>query len=347
MKQRQLFWPERLGYVEWRQGVLVGVTSGRAFLHQSSKLAAAAAIATVITACSSPGGVSAIGPASSQVTAPNRIASAEGVSREAASSYIYTSTKGAGVALYAYPQLSQLGSVSDSNAAAMCTDKHGNVYVAESGASKLTEYAAGTLAVMRTLDDLNYTPVSCAIDPISGDLAVANSKGMDDGKPKPGSIAIFKKASGSPKIYKDKSIDSFAYCGYDLSGDFYADGIATDGSVVLAKLLGQSLQGLPIAGFTIAEPGAVAWDTLHRALLVSDNTGVLYRFYVSGGYAEYGGYIALHGASNVESNVSFKEKFVAAATPTAVGVWEFPSGDGPKYTLDAANVVGVAFSTPK
>jgi hypothetical protein len=68
-------------------------------------------------------------------------------------SYFYASTQNVGVTLYSYPQLSQLGSVSDPNAAAMCSDKDGNVYVAESGASELTEYQAGTLTVMRTIDD--------------------------------------------------------------------------------------------------------------------------------------------------------------------------------------------------
>jgi hypothetical protein len=309
------------------------------------RLVSVPALAAIVSACS---GTGAVPNAPTQATAAGQVTAAGRLSPAVKTSYFYTSAQNVGVTLYSYPQLSQLGSVSDPNAAAMCSDKDGNVYVAESGTSELTEYQAGTLTVMRTIADTNYTPVSCAINPKNGDLAVANSGGTVNGKSKPGSITIFKKATGSPKVFTNKSMSTFAYCGYDTNGDLFADGLATDSSVALTELVGQKLTSLPVSGFTIAQPGAVAWDTFHGALLISDNSGVLYRFYIDNGTAQFSDtYTALHGALSLNSNVAFKGKFVAGATSSAIAVWQFPSGDGPKYFLDTANVIGVAFSTPK
>jgi hypothetical protein len=311
------------------------------------KLAALPGLAAIITACSASSSAPVAGFPPAQTAAADQVAAGR-LSPAVKTSYFYTSTQNAGVTLYSYPQLSQLGSVSDPNAAAMCSDKDGNVYVAESGASELTEYQAGTLTVMRTLADTNYTPVSCAINPKNGDLAVANSGGTVNGKAKPGSITIFKKAAGSPKVFTNTSMSSFAYCGYDTKGDLFADGLGTDSSVALTELVGQKLTSLPVSGFTIAQPGAVAWDTFHGALLISDNSGELYRFYIKDGTAQYSdSATALHGALSLNSNVAFKGKFIAGATSSAFAVWQFPSGDGPKYFLDTTNVIGVAFSTPK
>ena len=308
------------------------------------RLVSVPALAAIVSACSGTGAV----PNAPTATAAGQVAAAGRLSPAVKTSYFYTSTQNVGVTLYSYPQLSQLGSVSDPNAAAMCSDKDGNVYVAESGTSELTEYQAGTLTVMRTLADTNYTPVSCAINPKNGDLAVANSGGTVNGKAKPGSITIFKKATGSPKVFTNKSMSTFAYCGYDTKGDLFADGLATDSSVALTELVGQKLTSLPVSGFTIAQPGAVAWDTFHGALLISDNSGELYRFYIKDGTAQYSdSATALHGALSLNSNVAFKGKFIAGATSSAIAVWQFPSGDGPKYFLDTTNVIGVAFSTPK
>jgi hypothetical protein len=312
------------------------------------KLAALPGLAAIITACSASSSAPVAGFTPTQATAAGQVTAAGRLSPAVNASYFYASTQNVGVTLYSYPQLSQLGSVSDPNAAAMCSDKDGNVYVAESGASELTEYQAGTLTVMRTIDDTNYNPVSCAINPKNGDLAVANSGGTVNGKAKPGLITIFKKATGSPKVFTNKSMSTFAYCGYDTNGDLFADGLATDSSVALTELVGQKLTNLPVSGLTIAQPGAVAWDTFHGALLISDNSGELYRFYINDGTAQYADvYTALKGASNLNSNVAFKGKFVAGATSSAIAVWQFPSGDGPKYFLDTTNVIGVAFSTPK
>ncbi len=285
-------------------------------------------------------------PSQSDNAATTQLSTTGRSSLAAKASYLYASTRNVDVTLYSYPQLSQLGRVSDSSAAGMCADNDGNVYVAESGTSELTEYQAGTLTPMRTIDDTNYAPVSCAINPKNGDLAVTNSAGMVGGKSKPGSIALFEKATGSPKIYKNRSINSFAYCGYDQSGNLYVDGLASKGGFVLAELNGSKLTSLGI-NWTIAQPGAVAWDSVNKALLVNDTSGFLYRFYVYNDYAHYSNYTALNGALSLGSNVSFKGKFVAAATSSQVAVWAFPSGDGPKYYFNASNIVGIAFSTTK
>lgn len=94
----------------------------------------------------------------------------------------------------------------------LCVDFYGDVFVTDVGALAVVEYAHGGTEPINTLSD-SYSPIACTIDPISGNLAVAN---------KTGSVSVYPRATGEPTIYSVPFVPLF--CTYDTSGDLFADG---------------------------------------------------------------------------------------------------------------------------
>jgi hypothetical protein len=94
-----------------------------------------------------------------------------------------------------------------------CSDKNGNVYVADFDAGTISEIAEGTTEVIKVVDAVY--PLGCAISEKTGDLAVTLYEN--------GSVEIFAGGiSGSPKIY---AFTDFTWpAGYDSKGNLYAEG---------------------------------------------------------------------------------------------------------------------------
>jgi WD40 repeat protein len=95
-----------------------------------------------------------------------------------------------------------------------CADAAGNVYIADYTAQKVVEYAHGKSKPIRSLSDAPDSPYGCAVDPTTGNLAVANDDGANDGN-----IAIWTNASGQPAHYTDATLGAFQSCAYDAHGD--------------------------------------------------------------------------------------------------------------------------------
>ena len=95
-----------------------------------------------------------------------------------------------------------------------CVDSSANVYIADSAAQKIYEYAHGGSRPIKTLDDSPDSPYTCAVDSVTGNLAVANNNGNASGN-----IAIWSKASGKPTRYTDSGLIYFEGCAYDASGN--------------------------------------------------------------------------------------------------------------------------------
>ena len=110
----------------------------------------------------------------------------------------------------------------------LCVDKAGNIWMASTGLGKIFEYAHGGSHSIKTLTDTNEVPWGCAIDPTTGDLAVANDESDTAGK---GSISIFTHAKGTPKVYPGPSqLLYLAYVAYGPDGTLYLDGTTETGS---------------------------------------------------------------------------------------------------------------------
>jgi hypothetical protein len=106
-----------------------------------------------------------------------------------------------------------------------CVDKLGNVWLIEYGnidgvLGSAVEYAHGGSTPLKTLRTEGAS-IGCSIDPTSGDLAVANVHNAGSGQP---NVAVFKNASGTPKLYYNYYCGTPLPPGYDEKGNLYVEG---------------------------------------------------------------------------------------------------------------------------
>ena len=127
---------------------------------------------------------------------------------------LYVSNSNAEVTVYRYWQHTLVGVLTDfTKPMGECVDAAQNVYIADYSAQQIVEYAHGGSKPIKEIDDAPDSPYACAVDPSSGNLAVAN----DDGASQQGNIAIWN-ASGQRTNYTDAKLDNFQGCAYDENG---------------------------------------------------------------------------------------------------------------------------------
>ena len=123
--------------------------------------------------------------------------------------------------VYSYPALKMVGQVTGlSNPDGLCNDKKGNIWAANNTGSNLAEYKHGGTSPISTVTDSNNYPVSCSVDPVSGNLAASNIFTFSGGQ---GSVAVYAKAKGSPTLYQDADLHYVYFVGYDNKGNLFAD----------------------------------------------------------------------------------------------------------------------------
>lgn len=134
---------------------------------------------------------------------------------------VYVSDADGEVTVYDYTTMDLVGVLANFTApTGECTDKSGNIYIADATNEAIYEYAHGGTTAKKTLNVAPYAPNACSIDPTTGNLAVANSGGSKSA----GTIAIFARATGKPTFYTETSISTFAGCSYDNAGNLLVAG---------------------------------------------------------------------------------------------------------------------------
>lgn len=149
---------------------------------------------------------------------------------------LYVSDQGTNlVDVFSYPSDTLLGTLSGFFVPqGMCTDPAGNVFIADYGDQRMREYAHGSIMPKATLPDPGYGPISCAIDPTTGNLAVGNLQGTGSQQ---GNVALYKGATGSPIAYfSAPSLHRVFFCEYDASGNLWVDGQSSAAVFDLAEL---------------------------------------------------------------------------------------------------------------
>ncbi len=174
---------------------------------------------------------------------------------------LYASSGRTTVYVLAYPSAKLVGSLDGFEGAnGECTDAHGNVFITDSGASEVVEYAHGGTTPIKTLQDGTYEPYSCSVDPGTGNLAVSNLRSSD--------LSIYKNARGSPVVYTVRVTgwESW-YCGYDDKGNLFLDGEVSGPEFGLAELAkGSSTLRSVTVGQAMGFPGAIQWDGQYLAV---------------------------------------------------------------------------------
>ncbi len=203
-------------------------------------------------------------------------------------------------------------------------DKAGDVFVVDE-AGPVDVYAHGGTAPIRKLSDAG-TPYGCSVDPVTGNLALTQLSGSDD------VLAVYAKAKGKPKIYRDSYVDVTWFCGYDGKGNLFADAWDHFGNVMLVELPkgGKSLKNFKL-GETFENPGGAMWDGSDVAIS-NRGAGAIYRTSETG---------HLERTVKLKNGPDIEQFWIDGSTlvgpneesPGTVGFWHYPAGGAPFKTL--------------
>lgn len=134
---------------------------------------------------------------------------------------IYISNGNATVTVYSWPTGKMVGTLRGFDVPeGECVDKAGDVFITVLDLQEIVEYAHGGKKPIATLSDSSHSPWACSVDPVTGDLAVADDVGIGSTQ----GLSIYRNAQGKPIIYRAANIVDYGYCSYDDKGNLYVNG---------------------------------------------------------------------------------------------------------------------------
>jgi hypothetical protein len=239
-----------------------------------------------------------------------------------------------------------------------CVDKGGNIFITNYNGHDVLEYAHGGTQPIGTLQDPYSYPIDCAIDPSTGNLAVANYVGANGY----GNIAIYERAQGEPIIYADSSVITLLRaCVYDHGGNLFLDGDNAQLAFTVAEIAKGSTSFVKVTMPKVHERyglGPLSWDGKYVAIGNFDDN-LVYRLSISGAKAKIVGSTVLTGipGSNLFSIPKLGSgrrdpQGTKLIDPNTLGgdveIWDYPAGGAPIKTIGGAGEpVGAAVSPAK
>jgi hypothetical protein len=257
---------------------------------------------------------------------------------------LYVSNLGSGsVTVYAYPSAKQVGTLTGfDDPTGECSDKAGDVFIADFDASKILEYAHGGTTPIQTLSDPGQWPSGCSVDPTTGNLAVANDETPAGGD---GNLAIYKHASGTPTTYTNSNMHYYFFCGYDNRGNLYVDGFNTQ---YVAEFAGLAKGSGTLASITLNQtfsyPVGVQWDGKYLAIEAGDGVETIYQFKISGTTGTLEGSTVLGSAVDVIQFWITAPKGKHSQGTRVIGP-DFTAGDVAYYAYPAGGDPTNSFTT--
>jgi hypothetical protein len=275
---------------------------------------------------------------------------------------VYASTGdtdyGPAVYVYSYPGGELVGKLvpfaSGYYPRGLCTDSVGDVFVTapqanNSSQSYIYEYAHGGTDPVATLSDPGFAS-GCAVDPTTGNLAVANYSTTG-----PGIVAIYPDARGTPTLYSDSNTDAFDYCTYDNQGDLFATGLGGGYYFALFELPegGDSFADISLSKFFWV--GSIQWTgrSLAAAAVIASSRGKqpVYQIKISGSTGKVSGPTLLWSRRD-RKNEDALQFWVQGGTivdprPYYGGLefWRYPKGGRPTKVIGGPRgFYGVAVS---
>jgi hypothetical protein len=257
---------------------------------------------------------------------------------------LYVADYGAGVIVYSYGPsgIRYVGYLSSpQNAEGECVDKTQNIFITDSN-DEILEYAHGGTSPIAVLNDPYATPLSCSVDRITGNLAVAGAPFLRGSS----GVAIYKHARGKPTFYADAGFGG--ECGYDDKGNLFIDGAVYSGRLNFAELAkGKSTFTNIALNQSFHAAGGIQWDGKHLA--VGDlYEAVVYQFDISGSSGTEVGSTLLDGAGTVGQFFVDGDRVIAPSTfedgSGFVSIYDYPAGGAAKKTRDVDSPQGVVVS---
>ena len=270
------------------------------------------------------------------------------------SDLVYTSDFEGNVYVYTLPALTFVGELAalGANTVNLCSDAKGHVFVPvqNGGSGEVLEFEHAGTTPIATISD-TYEPLSCAVDPSSGDLALANEE--------PGyasDIAIYHRLKGTPKFFRDSDIAGYFSLGYDDAGNLFTVGNDSRETRHLLSLPkgAKALTEISVnAGLRLSY--AVQWDGEYMTIArmpFRRGTARIYRLQTTGSSAtvvgttklssltkRFGGQTAIAGKMVVQPYSRRTDR---------LGIWPYPQGKAMSASVDVgAYINGVAVSFAK
>ncbi|HTA54840.1 MAG TPA: hypothetical protein VK755_08885 [Candidatus Acidoferrales bacterium] len=211
----------------------------------------------------------------------------------------------------------------------VCADAKGNIWVADTFNDELKEFAHGGKSPEQVLADKAARPMGCAVDPVTGNLAVINGSS-------PASVAIYPKATGEAAYYVDNAFGSYVGCVYGDNGDLFVDGQGGNSGQTfeLAALLPSEPAFEPITiDRSITFAGGLGWDG--KQLVVGDHiSGNIYEFSISGSRGR------LQHTTKLQDNTYTSQFWIQDSAIVSgnsyygdVHIWPYPKGGDPTKTI--------------
>jgi len=274
---------------------------------------------------------------------PSAPAARGGVSPQAASGdLLYLSdVKTNVVYVYSYPNAKHVGTLRKFVAPrGECSSTSGDVWIADSGTYAVLEYPHGAASPVRALN-IEGVPQGCAIDPVTGDLAVS-STGTSV------TVTVFHAhKKWAPFHFRDSQMTVPTFCGYDAKGNLFVDGLDKNKAFRLDELSqgGTALGNVTIEGASIKSPGQIQWDGTYLAI---GDTGVapsvVYQF------SEGTSGLSEVGSTTLAGTTSVRQWWIAGSTIVGpdfgkdVGFWKYPTGGSATKVLSAVHGYGATLS---
>ena len=220
----------------------------------------------------------------------------------------------------------------------ICADNQGDVWVpaGDSGSGYVLEYPHGGTTPIATLYTAGYYPSACAVDNTTGNLAVTSVCSGSGCDVHGGSVAIYHRAKGNPKVFKDLQMPLFYFCTYDDTGNLFVDGSGQySQSFNVAELPKgkKKFINLTVDQY-IDYPGGIQWDGTYLA--IGDRYDNLIREYeVNGRNATEFSQTLLNGTTGALGFlVQKRQVIVPGSTSASVDFYKYPAGGAPTKSLD-------------
>ncbi len=223
--------------------------------------------------------------------------------------------------------------------AGLCSDKAGNVFVDDTMASVVYEFAHGgtqPIAELYSYTDA-FSPIGCTVDPRADNLAVLN---LDTNQ-----VFVFQNETGTPETYNNPYALGYYGCTYDGSGNLFMRG-TTSHIAELAKG-STTFENIKLNG-NIQDLVGFAWDGKYLSIDSNNPSNVNYRIRVKGTKATIVRKASLRGAEFVFQFTIYDGQFIGPdGDASKVSFWKYPNIGNPVKQIALELPVGTAISLPR
>jgi hypothetical protein len=264
---------------------------------------------------------------------------------------LYVSNGSSEVDVYSYPKGSMVGLLSGFvGVDFMCVDGAGDIFIPTSGLYEILKFAHGGTEPIATLSDPYGVAVACSVDHATGNLAVVNAYAAGS----PGSVAVFPRAKGTPKLYRDPNVSLYKFCAYDGLGDLFLDGVggpSHDENVYAELRVGQKRFRALTLESPVEVQNGLQWEGTYLAVgsadyTESDTNTYIYHVKVTGKTGTTIGTTTLiESGATANFFIQGSGAIVAGGVPDSdFKFFPYPGGGPPSKTFSQDNSVGVVVS---